>query len=192
MDRVFETQARRMARFERAVLPYVDHIYSAALLMTNDPDDADDLVQDTFAQAYVSFHQVHRGTDVKAWLYHILSSTVTDIGWRRQPPPQLTTMDDTERWQSAEAESQITSGLGRSESEALSRLPDPEIKQALQALPADVRFTIYLAGVEGYTYQEIADIIEIPASTVASQLRHGRRRLRELLLVYATAAGLVP
>jgi RNA polymerase sigma-70 factor (ECF subfamily) len=187
-----ETQERRLARFEWAVLPYVDHIYSAALLVTNDPDEADDLVQDTFAQAYISFHCVQRGTDVKAWLHRILSRTLTDIGWRRQPPPQPATIDDAERWQPAEAESQITSGLGPMESEALNRLPDSEIKQALQELPEDLRITVYLAGVEGYTYQEIADILETPVSAVASRLRLGRRQLRELLLGYATTAGPVP
>lgn len=190
MKRVVETHGRRMSRFERAVLPYLDHMYSAALLMTSDPDVADDLVQDTFVQAYASFHQVRRGTDVKAWLYGILSSTITDIAWKRQPRPELTAVEGSEHWQPAETDSQTHLGPGRMQSEALHRLPDSEIKRALQELPVDVRIMVYLAGVEGYTYAEIADIIETPVSTVASRLRHGRRQLRELLLGYATTPHL--
>ena len=191
MDSITEMQEWRAARFERAVLPYLDHIYSAALLMTRDLDDADDLVQGTFAQAYASFHQVQRGTDVKAWLYRALTSTFTDIrGWR-QPEPQPMAADNPGHLQLADAEPPIPSGMGRMDSEALNQLPDSEIKKALQELPADLRLTVYLADVEGYTYAEIADIVEAPIPTVASRLHQGRRRLRGLLLSHAHTAAVV-
>jgi RNA polymerase sigma-70 factor (ECF subfamily) len=191
MKQAMDSQERRLARFERAALPHLDCTYSAALLMTGGPEEADDLVQDTFAQAYASFHQVQRGTDVKAWLYHILSSTLTNIGARR-PGAQPTAIDVAEHGQPVEAGSQASSGLGLAESEALNRLPDSEIKQALHKLPEDIRITVYLADVESYTYPEIADIVRTPIPTVVSRLRRGRRQLRELLLGYATTAGLVP
>ena len=181
-----------MDRFERVTLPYLDHIYSAALLMTGSPGEADELVQDTFAQAYASFHQVQRDTEVKGWLYRILSRSLTGIGGRRQDRPRPTAVDDPERGRVADAESQPHSGRGGPESEALTRLPDSEIKKALHELPAGVRVAVYLADVEGYTYSEIADIIGTRDLAVASRLRDGRRRLRELLLGYAATAGLAP
>jgi len=188
MDSITEMQEWRAARFERAVLPYLDHIYSAALLLTRDLDEADDLVQGTVAQAYASFHQAQQGTDVKAWLYRTLTSTFTDIrGWP-QPEPQPMA---AEHLQLAAAEPPIPSGMGRMDSEALNRLPDSEIKKALQELPADLRLTVYLADVEGYTYAEIADIVEAPIPTVASRLHQGRRRLRGLLLSHAHTAAVV-
>jgi RNA polymerase sigma-70 factor, ECF subfamily len=188
MDSITEMQEWRAARFERAVLPYLDHIYSAALLLTRDLDEADDLVQGTVAQAYASFHQAQQGTDVKAWLYRALTSTFTDIrGWP-QPEPQPMA---AEHLQLAAAEPPIPSGMGRMDSEALNRLPDSEIKKALQELPADLRLTVYLADVEGYTYAEIAGIVEAPIPTVASRLHQGRRRLRGLLLSHAHTAAVV-
>lgn len=191
MDSIMETQDRRTARFERAALPHLDHIYSAALLLTRDHDDADDLVQATLAEASASFHQVQRDTDVKAWLYRILRSTFTDISEWRRPPPPPTAVVEPRDVQPAEAESPIPFGMGRIESEALRRLPDTEIKKVLDALPEDVRLTVYLADAEGYTYAEIADIVEAPIPTVAGRLRQGRRRLRELLLSQASAAAAV-
>jgi RNA polymerase sigma-70 factor (ECF subfamily) len=155
-------------------------------------DAVDDLVQDTFAQAYASFHEVQRGTDVKGWLYRILTSTLTAVGGRRQRQPRPTAVDDPERGQPAEAESTLQPSRGRPVGEVLSRLPDSEIKQALHKLPADIRITVYLADMEGYTYPEMADILGTPVLTVASRLRDGRRRLRELLLGYAATAGLAP
>jgi RNA polymerase sigma-70 factor (ECF subfamily) len=191
MDSITEMQAWRAARFELAVLPYLDHIYSAALLMTRDLDDADELVQGTFARAYASLHDVARDADIKAWLYHALSSTLTDISEWRPPEPQPIAAENPRHLRLADAEPPIPSGMGRIESKALNQLPDSEIKKALQELPADLRLTVYLADVEGYTYAEIADIVEAPIPTVASRLHQGRRRLRGLLLSLANTAAVV-
>lgn len=190
MDSIVGMQERRAARFERAVLPYLDHIYSAALLMARDLDDADDLVQGTFAQAYASFHQVQRRTDVKAWLYRAFSSTFTDTAEWRQTESQPIA-DKPRHLRLADAEPAIPVGLRRADSEALNQLPDSEIKKALQKLPADLRLTVYLADVEGYAYAEIANIVEAPIPAVVSRLHQGRRRLRELLLRRANTADVV-
>jgi RNA polymerase sigma-70 factor, ECF subfamily len=191
MDSITEMQEWRAARFELAALPYLDHIYSAALLLTGSPQRAEDLVEGTFAQAHASLHEVARGTDVKAWLYRALSSTLTEISEWRQPEPQPMAAENPRRLQLADAEPPIPSGIGRTASEALNQLPDSEIKKALQELPADLRLSVYLADVEGYTYAEIADIVEAPIPTVASRLHQGRRRLRGLLLSHANTAAVV-
>jgi RNA polymerase sigma-70 factor, ECF subfamily len=191
MDSIMEIDERRAAHFERAVLPYLDHIYCAALLMTRDLDDADDLVLTTFARAFESFHQVQGGTDVKAWLYHAFSGAFTDLSEWRQPEFQPMAADSSGHLQPADAEPSIPFGMGRMNSEVLTQLPDSEIKKALQELPADLRITVYLADVEGYTYAEMADIVEAPIPTVASRLHQGRRRFRALLLRQANAPGVV-
>jgi RNA polymerase sigma-70 factor (ECF subfamily) len=191
MDSIMEMHERRAAHFERAVLPYLDHLYCAALLMTRDLDDADDLVLGTFAQAYESFHQVQRGTDVKAWLYRAFSSAFTGVSEWRQHELQPMAADSPEHLQVAEAEPSSPYRMGPIDREALNQLPDSEIKKALQELPADLRLTIYLADVEDYTYAEIADIVETPIATVASRLHQGRRRFRALLLRQANAAAVV-
>jgi RNA polymerase sigma-70 factor, ECF subfamily len=192
VDSITEMQEWRAARFELAALPYLDHIYSAALLLTGSPQRAEDLVEGTFAQAHASLHEVARGTDVKAWLYRALSSTLTEISEWRQPEPQPMAAENPRRLQLADAEPPIPSGIGRTASEALNQLPDSEIKKALQELPADLRLSVYLADVEGYTYAEIADIVEAPIPAVASRLHQGRRRLRGLLLLsHANTAAVV-
>jgi RNA polymerase sigma-70 factor, ECF subfamily len=118
MDSIVEMQERRAARFEKAVLPHLDHIYCAALLLTRDLDDADDLVLGTFAHACESFHQVQRGTDVRAWLYRALSSTFTEASEWQQPAPLPMAADKPGYLQLADAERPIPFGMPRTDSEA--------------------------------------------------------------------------
>jgi RNA polymerase sigma-70 factor, ECF subfamily len=191
MGSITEMQEWRAARFELAVLPYLDHIYSAALLMTRDLDDAGELVEGTFAQAYASLDEIQRDADIKAWLYHALSSTFTEINEWRQTEPRPMAAESPGHLQLADAEPPIPSGMRRMGSEALNRLSDSEIKRALHELPADLRLTVYLADVEGYTYAEIADIVEAPIPTVASRLHQGRRRLRAVLVSHANTSAVV-
>lgn len=188
---VEESATARAARFERDALQYLDQLYSAALRMTRNPADAEDLVQETFAKAFAAFHQYRPGTNLKAWLYRILTNTFINSYRKKQREPQQSQAEDVEDWQIARAASHTSRGLRSAEAEALDRLPDSDVKRALAELPEDRRMVVYYADVEGFPYKEIAEIMGTPIGTVMSRLHRGRRQLRELLADYAAQRGLV-
>ncbi|WP_406222917.1 sigma-70 family RNA polymerase sigma factor [Streptomyces canus] len=185
-----EPAADRQAAFAPA-LEHLGAMYSAALRMTGHPADAEDLVQDTYARAYVSFHQFRPGTNLKAWLYRILTTTFLNSRRAQQRRPPIDAAATVEDRQLARAESHTSTGLRSAEAQALDRLPDADVKAALQTLPVNGRIAVYLAYVEGFTVREIADIMRTPTGTVLSRLFRGRSRLRSLLEDHARARGLV-
>ena len=190
VDREKESAAERTKRFERDALQYMNQLYAAAMRYTKNPEDAQDLVQDTYIKAYNSFHQFEPGTNLKAWLYRVLTTTFINTYRKDQRRPQ-TSDSELEDWQIAEASSH-TSDQGKStEDVVLENLPDSDIKNALAEIPEEFRMAVYLADVEGFSYKEIAEIVGVPAGTVMSRLHRGRKQLREKLTEYARERGYV-
>jgi RNA polymerase sigma-70 factor (ECF subfamily) len=178
-------------RFERDVLPLLPSLYGAALRMTRNPADAEDLAQDTYLRAFRGFASFQEGTNLKAWLYRILTNSFINTYRKKQRQPQTVDgPDDLEEWY-------LFDRLGSrnveasAEQEVLDQLPDEDVKRALESLPENFRMPVLLADVEGFSYKEIAEIMDTPIGTVMSRLHRGRKALEKALWDTARDRGLV-
>ena len=189
VDEPAETLEARAERFERDSLPFMGQLYGAALRMTRNPSDAEDLVQETYLKAFSAFGSFTEGTNLKAWLFRILTNTYINIYRKKQRQPYQSGIDELTDWQMHEAESHTSTGLRSAEVEALDHLVDAEIIDALATVPEEFGLAVYLADVEGFSYKEIAEIMETPVGTVMSRLHRGRKMLREQLTDYAIERG---
>jgi RNA polymerase sigma-70 factor (ECF subfamily) len=180
--------ASRAKEFEAEAMQYLDQLYAAAMRITRNPTDAEDLVQETYTKAFANFHQYRPGTNLKAWMHRIMTNAYINDYRKKQRAPLEADSDEVEDWQIMRAASHQSTGLRSAELEALDRLTDDRVKDALAALPDDYRLVVYYADVEGYSYKEIAAIMDTPIGTVMSRLHRGRAQLRKIL----TREGLAP
>jgi RNA polymerase sigma-70 factor (ECF subfamily) len=177
-------------RFERDALPLLPQLYSAALRLTRNPSDAEDLVQETFLRGYRGFGGFTEGTNLKAWMYRILTNTFINAYRKKQREPQTVLEEQIPEWYLADR-LRDSGDSASAEAQVIERMPDEEVKAALEAVPENFRIAVWLADVEGFAYREIADMLEIPIGTVMSRLHRGRRMLQKLLWEKARDRGLV-
>jgi RNA polymerase sigma-70 factor, ECF subfamily len=182
------------AQFADLAMPYMDALYSAALRMTRNPSDAEDLVQETYLRAYRGFGGFKEGTNLKAWLYKILTNTYINSYRAKKRRPEQTELDDVEDFYLYKRLGGLEAvDADRSpEAEVLDSIPDEAVKRALEDLPEQFRMAVLLADVEGFSYKEIAEIMDVPIGTVMSRLHRGRKQLQKRLWDLAEERGLVP
>jgi RNA polymerase sigma-70 factor (ECF subfamily) len=192
LDRVFSevmTDTDYSLQFQAEALSYMDQLYAAALRMTRNPADAEDLVQETYFKAFAAIDKFTPGTNLKAWLYRIQTNAFINTYRKKQREPKRTDADTVEDWQLASAAAHQSTGLASAEDAALDAIGDIEVKRALSELSDEFRMAVYLSDVEGFAYKEIAEIMETPVGTVMSRLHRGRKLLREKLRDYAAERG---
>ncbi|HEX9824537.1 MAG TPA: sigma-70 family RNA polymerase sigma factor [Actinomycetota bacterium] len=188
--RTEEDAEQLRARFEREAIPLLRDMYAAAMRMTRNPSDAEDLLQETFLRAFRGFAGFRQGTNLRAWLYRILTNTYINSYRKRQREPQTISDEEVEDWY-------LYSKLGgevaepSAETAVLESLPDEDVQEALASLPEQFRMAVLLADVEGFSYREIADILEVPMGTVMSRLHRGRRALEKRLWDVVRERGIV-
>ena len=178
------------ANFERDAMEYASQLYSAALRMTRNPADAEDVVQETYLKAYRAYDTFKEGTNLKAWLYRILTNTYINRYRKQQRRPSEVELGELQDLYLFKRLGE-TSGAERSTEEAvLDSMVDTDIKAALESLPERFRMPVLLADVEGFSYKEIAEIIDVPIGTVMSRLHRGRKALQKKLWSLAEERGL--
>lgn len=187
-----EPTAGRRAEFEELAREYEREIYNSALRMTRNAEDAADLAQEALVKAYTSFHQFESGTNFRAWLFRILTNTYINQYRRRQRAPETIGLEEEAVDRAVRAEGEEPSGTPQPEHEVFNDLPDEEVEAALDALPEPFRMVVVLCDLQRCSYEQIADMLEIPIGTVRSRLFRARRLLRQSLRHYARARGIIP
>jgi RNA polymerase sigma-70 factor (ECF subfamily) len=182
--------AELRARFERDVLPLMPNLYSAALRMTRDPTDAEDLLQETYLRAFRGFAGFEEGTNLKAWLYRILTNTYINTYRKKQREPATVSGDELEEWYLYDKLGEAVAEPS-AETRVLEALPEAEVKAALDSLPEGFRMAVLLVDVEGFPYKEAAEILGVPIGTVMSRLHRGRKALEKALWETVRERGLV-
>ena len=181
------------AHFTDVAMEHMPGLYSAALRMTRNAADAEDLVQETYLKAYRSYASFEEGTNLRAWLYRILTNTFINAYRSKKRRPEQTDIEDVEDLYLYKRLGGLEgAAAGRSaEDEVLDLFTETEIKDAVEALPQQFRMAVLLADVEGFSYKEIADILDVPIGTVMSRLHRGRKALQKTLFEFGKSRGLV-
>ena len=182
------------AKFSELAMEHMPSLYTAALRMTRNPADAEDLVQETYLKAYRAFGSFSEGTNLKAWLYRILTNTYINAYRAKKRRPEESDIDDLENFYLYRRLGGLEgAAAGRSaEDEVLDHFTESEVKEAIEALPEQFRMAVLLGDVEGFSYKEIAEILDVPIGTVMSRLHRGRRALQKRLYEFGRQRGLVP
>ena len=182
------------ATFAETAMEFMPSLYSAALRMTRNPADAEDLVQETYLKAYRGYASVQEGTNLKAWLYRILTNTFINRYRAAKRRPDETDLEDVEDFYLYRRLGGLEEARASrsAEDELLDFFTETEVKDAVESLPEQFRLAVLLADVEGFSYKEIAEILDIPMGPVMSRLHRGRKALQKRLYDFASERGLVP
>jgi len=180
---------RQEEQFEQAAMPYLDALYNTAYRMTRNAQDAEDLVQETYLKAYRSYDRFEAGTNLKAWLFKILKNSFINEYRRRQHIPPQSDFSEIEDSFESQVSDEVTRHMPNPEQDLLEDVLDEDVQRAIDGLPVDYRMVVVLADLEGFSYKEISDILEIPVGTVMSRLYRGRRLLERTMLEYAREHG---
>mgnify|MGYP002722698180 FL=1 len=185
-----EEQREQQRLFEEQALPLLDQLYGGAMRLTRNPQDAEDLIQETYLKAYKNFSSFKQGTNLKAWLYRIMTNTYINSYRKAQRRPTESSADELSDFQLYTTAGHDSTGLESAEVAALKQMPDSQISEAMNDLPEDYRMVVYYADVEGLAYKEIAEVMGTPLGTVMSRLHRGRKLLRAALKDVAREKGI--
>ena len=187
-----ELSAEDKRRFQEEALPFLDSLYAGALRMTRNPADAEDLVQETMLRAYRSFDRFEPGTNLKAWLFRILTNAYINVYRKRQREPQKVSQDEVEDFDLyQELKDHDPQFSATPETIVLDALVDSDITDAIDDLPEQFRLAVVLSDIEGFSYAEMAEIMDVPMGTVMSRLHRGRKALQKRLWDLARDRGIV-